>query len=43
MFRCSYLDSKREQSVSKAQDYMGGGTPHRTNIYWEGGTPHILS
>ena len=19
------------------------GTPHRTNVYWEGGTPHILS
>ena len=24
-------------------DYMGGGAPHRTNMYWEGGTPHILS
>ena len=23
--------------------HLGGGTPHRTNVYWEGGTPHILS
>ena len=32
-----YLESKPELSVAK------GGTPHRINEYWEGGTPHILS
>ena len=28
VFRCSYLESKTEPIVAKAQDYMGG-TPHR--------------
>ena len=28
---CSYLESKTEPSVAKAQDYMGG-TPHRKNL-----------
>ena len=30
------LESKTEPSVAK-----GGGTPHRKQIYWKGGTPHI--
>ena len=33
---CSYLESKTEPSIAKAQDYMGG-TPHRKNLYWEWG------
>ena len=41
VFRCSYLESKTEPSVAKAQDYMGG-TPHR-KTYTGGETPHILS
>ena len=44
VFRCSYLESKTEPSVAKAQDYMGG-TPHRKNLYWEwggGDTAHTL-
>ena len=40
---CSYLESKTEPSVAKAQDYMGG-TPHtKKPILGVGGTPHILS
>ena len=22
---------------------LGGETPHRKSVYWEGGTPHIFS
>ena len=36
------LESKTEMSVAKAQNYIGGGTPHRKNVNREGGTPHIL-
>ena len=36
------LESKTERSVAKAQNYNGGGTPHRKNLNREGGTPHIL-
>ena len=33
VFRCSYLESKTEPSVAKAQDYMGG---HRTYFVEKG-------
>ena len=42
VFRCSYLESKTKLSVSKAQDHIGGNNTQK-NIYWGGGTPHILS
>ena len=42
VFRCSSLESKTEPNVAKAHDYIGG-TPHRKNVYWNGGPPHILS
>ena len=29
--------------LAKAENYIRGGTPHRKKVYWEGGTPHILS
>ena len=31
------MESKTEPNVSKAQNYIGGGTPHRKCVYWEGG------
>ena len=37
MFRCSYIESKPETGVAKTKDYIEEGTPHRKNIYWEGG------
>ena len=37
------LKSKTEPCVANAPNYIGGGTPHRKNVYWDGGgTPHIL-
>ena len=37
MLRIQDRDKRRHRTT------FGGGTPHRTNVYWEGGTPHILS
>ena len=34
------LESKTKLSVTKAQNYMEGGLPHRKIVNWEGGTPH---
>ena len=35
MFRCSYLESKTELSVAKAQDYMGGKSHKKTYTWGE--------
>ena len=42
MFRCSYLESKTERSVSKAQDYMWGDTAKNKHILGGGDTAHTL-
>ena len=42
MLICSYIESKTETSMAKAKDYMGG-TLYKENIYWKGGTTHLLS
>ena len=38
MLRCSYIESKTETSVAKAQDFMGGG--HRREKRYTGRGGH---
>ena len=41
-FKCSYLESKTEQSVERHRTTFGGGDTAEIKHILGGGTPHIL-